>query len=74
MTPQDPPIADESPNCGVFRHVNALLGCARSDGHAALACHDPTGQGGARWAARWKPSLKAFSITFGDRFPGAETY
>jgi len=23
---------------------------------------------------RWKPALNAFAITFGDRFPGAETY
>lgn len=35
---------------------------------------DPTGTGRARWAMRWKPVLDAFSITFGDRWPGAETY
>jgi putative transposase len=35
---------------------------------------DPTGTGRARWAVRWKPALNAFSITFGDRFPAAETY
>ena len=35
---------------------------------------DPTGQGKARWAMRWKPALNAFAITFGDRFPAAETY
>jgi transposase-like protein len=35
---------------------------------------DPTGRGGARWATRWKPALNAFAITFGDRFPAAETY
>jgi putative transposase len=35
---------------------------------------DPTGTGRARWAMRWKPALNAFSITFGDRFPAAETY
>jgi len=23
---------------------------------------------------RWKPALNAFAITFGDRFPAAETY
>jgi len=28
----------------------------------------------ARWAMRWKPALNAFAITFGDRFPAAETY
>jgi hypothetical protein len=31
---------------------------------------DPTGQGKTRWAMRWN----AFAITFGDRFPAAETY
>jgi transposase-like protein len=35
---------------------------------------DPTGQGRARWMMRWKPAINAFSITFGNRFPGAETY
>jgi len=35
---------------------------------------DPTGAGRARWAMRWKPALNAFAVTFGDRFPAAETY
>ena len=35
---------------------------------------DPTGRGRQRWAMRWKPALNAFSITFADRFPAAETY
>jgi putative transposase len=35
---------------------------------------DPTGRGRARWVTRWKPALNAFAITFGDRFPAAETY
>ena len=35
---------------------------------------DPTGAGRTRWATRWKPALNAFAITFGDRFPAAETY
>ena len=26
------------------------------------------------WMMRWKPALNAFAITFGDRFPAAETY
>jgi transposase-like protein len=34
---------------------------------------DPTGVGKARWTMRWKPAINAFAITFGDRFPGAET-
>jgi transposase-like protein len=35
---------------------------------------DPTGRGQVRWATRWKPAINAFAITFGDRFPAAETY
>jgi transposase-like protein len=35
---------------------------------------DPTGTGRTRWAIRWKPAINAFAITFGDRFPAAETY
>jgi putative transposase len=34
----------------------------------------PTGVGRARWMTRWKPALNAVAITFGDRFPAAETY
>jgi transposase-like protein len=34
----------------------------------------PTGTGRARWAMRWKPASNAFTITFSDRFPAAETY
>jgi putative transposase len=58
----------------------------RARGHfpteqAALKCLylvtrslDPTGTGRARWTMRWKPVLNAFAITFGDRWPAAETY
>lgn len=35
---------------------------------------DPTGTGAARWTMRWKPVINAFAITFGDRWPTAETY
>jgi putative transposase len=35
---------------------------------------NPTGTGRARWTMRWNPVLNAFAITFGDRWPGAETY
>jgi putative transposase len=35
---------------------------------------DPTGTGQIRWTMRWKPAINAFAITFGDRFPAAETY
>jgi putative transposase len=34
----------------------------------------PTGRGRARWTIPWKPTINAFSITFGDRFPAAEAY
>lgn len=58
----------------------------RARGHfpteqAALKCLylvtrglDPTGAGRTRWTMRWKPALDAFAITFGDRWPAAETY
>lgn len=58
----------------------------RARGHfpseqAALKCLylvtrslDPTGTGRTRWTMRWKPVINAFAITFGDRFPAAETY
>lgn len=35
---------------------------------------DPTGTGRTRWTMRWKPVINAFAITFGDRWPAAETY
>jgi putative transposase len=58
----------------------------RARGHfpteqAALKCLylvtrslDPTGTGQTRWTIRWKPVINAFAITFGHRWPGAETY
>jgi transposase-like protein len=58
----------------------------RARGHfpseqAALKCLylvtrslDPTGTGRTRWTMRWKPVINAFAITFGDRWPAAETY
>jgi putative transposase len=72
-------ITQESLNARYRRAVKAR-------GHfpteqAALKCLylvtrslDPTGTGRTRWAMRWKPALNAFAITFGDRFPAAETY
>ena len=35
---------------------------------------DPTGRGRQRSTMRRKPALNAFSITFADRYPAAETY
>ena len=34
----------------------------------------PPSAGRARWAKGWKPLLHASAITFGNRFPAAETY
>jgi putative transposase len=55
---------------GHFPSEQAALKCL----YLVTRSLDPTGHGRARWAMRWKPALNAFSITFGDRFPAAETY
>ena len=55
---------------GHFPSEQAALKCL----HLVTRSLDPTGRGRARWAMRWKPALNAFSITFADRFPAAETY
>jgi transposase-like protein len=34
----------------------------------------PDWNGPRRWMMRWKPAINAFAITFGDRWPAAETY
>jgi transposase-like protein len=61
------------------RHHAEALGHSPTE-QAALKCLylvtrslDPTGTGRTRWAMRWKPALNAFAITFGGRFPAAET-
>src|SRR5580704_3507240 len=55
---------------GHFPNEQAALKCL----YLVTRSLDPTGVGRARWAMRWKPALNAFAITFGDRFPTAETY
>jgi transposase-like protein len=55
---------------GHFPSEQAALKCL----YLVTRSLDPTGQGRQRWAMRWKPALNAFSITFADRFPAAETY
>lgn len=50
--------------------IVAALKCV----YMAIMSLDPTGTGRKRWTMRWKPALNAFAITFGDRWPGAETY
>jgi transposase-like protein len=53
-----------------FPNEQAALNCL----YLVTRSLDPTGTGRARWAMRWKPALNAFAITFGHRFPAAETY
>ena len=55
---------------GHFPSEQAALKCL----YLVTRSLDPTCQGGQRWSMRWKPALNAFSITFADRFPAAETY
>ncbi len=55
---------------GHFPSEQAALKCL----YLVTRSLDPTGRGRARWAVRWKPALNAFSITFADRFPAAESY
>ena len=55
---------------GHFPSEQAALKCL----YLVTRSLDPTGVGRARWTMRWKPALNAFAITFGERFPAAETY
>ena len=55
---------------GHFPSEQAALKCL----YLVTRSLDPSGKGRQRWAQRWKPALNAFSITFADRFPAAETY
>jgi putative transposase len=55
---------------GHFPNEQAALKCL----YLVTRSLDPTGTGRTRWAIRWKPAINAFAITFGDRFPAAETY
>ncbi|QGK72250.1 IS256 family transposase [Allosaccharopolyspora coralli] len=48
---------------GHFPTEQAALKCL----YLATRSLDPTGRGRARWAARWKPALNAFAITFEGR-------
>ena len=65
------PASDEPVKArGHFPTEQAALKCL----YLVTRSLDPTGTGRTRWATRWKPALNAFAITFGDRFPAAETY
>jgi transposase-like protein len=83
----DPEIRKVICSTNAIESLNARYRRAvRARGHfpneqAALKCLylvtrslDPTGTGRTRWTMRWKPALDAFAITFGDRWPAAETY
>jgi putative transposase len=48
---------------GHFPNDQAALKCL----YLVTRSLDPTGKGRARWAARWKPALNAFAITFEGR-------
>jgi transposase-like protein len=41
--------------------------------HLVTRSLDPTGNGRARWAMRWKPALNAFAITFEGRIVPSTT-
>ena len=56
--------------CGHFPAEQAALKCL----YPVTRSLDPTGTGQARWTMRWKPALNASSITFSDRWSGAEIY
>ncbi|UPK66057.1 IS256 family transposase [Rhodococcus pyridinivorans] len=53
---------------GHFPNEQAALKCL----YLATRALDPTGKGRARWAARWKPALNAFAITFEGRITPSE--
>jgi transposase-like protein len=54
-----PPAADEQTFLsGHFPNDAAALKCL----YLVTRSLDPTGQGRARWATRWKPALNAFAI------------
>jgi transposase-like protein len=55
---------------GHFPNEQAALKCL----YLVTRSLDPTGRGATRWTMRWKPVINAFAITFGDRWPAAETY
>ena len=50
---------------GHFPNEQAALKCL----YLTTRSLDPTGNGKARWATRWKPALNAFAITFEGRIP-----
>jgi putative transposase len=64
-----PATGGPSRPAGTSRPSRAALKCL----YLVTRSLDPTGVGKTRWTMRWKPAINAFAITFGDRFPSAET-
>lgn len=72
-------MQDERGQTHAGRRASRPRGARRglhADERAALKCLyltvrslDPTGKGQVKWAARRKPALNAFAITFADRWP-----
>lgn len=72
-------MQDERGQTRAGRRASRPRGARRglhADERAALKCLyltvrslDPTGKGQVKWAARRKPALNAFAITFADRWP-----
>jgi hypothetical protein len=54
---------------GQFPTEQAALKCL----YLATGSPDPTGNGKARWAIRWKPAVNAFAITFAGRIVSSTT-
>src|SRR5215203_1572969 len=50
---------------GHFPNEQAAMKCL----YLTTRSLDPTGNGRARWATRWKPALNAFAVTFEGRIP-----
>jgi transposase-like protein len=55
---------------GHFPNEQAALKCL----YLVIRSLDPKGTGQTRWAARWKPALNAFAITFANHMPAPEEH
>jgi len=62
---RESPLAPHGPGPRALPDEQAALKCL----YLTTRSLDPTGQGRARWATRWKPALNAFAITFPGRIP-----
>ena len=73
-----PDVKLGTPGDGPALRIAGMRRGAEGGGHCGLylvtRSLDPTGTGSTRWTMRWKPVINAFTVTFGDRWPAAETY